>query len=230
MAREEEFLQHCIGGLKQLVVRFSTSDLKKDQPRGVLPGESKWGGYVAEFKLIAREKYVNLNGDIDTMRRESIVTGPLQRRTFRIELSKHEFCKGKAEKELEDYTVYVYTPEMIMIEKLRAICQQMPEYTSRGYKTARARDFYDIHTLATEGKIDIADAKNLALAKDIFAAKDVPITLIAEIPKFKEFHRPDWPSVEAAVTGEIESYDYYFDYVVAQTLRMKSLWVEESPK
>ena len=60
---------------------------------------------------------------------------------FTIDLSKYEYVAGKLELNLDDYAIYVYSPSMIAIEKLRAICQQMPEYPLRGYRTARARDF-----------------------------------------------------------------------------------------
>jgi predicted nucleotidyltransferase component of viral defense system len=197
---------------------------------GVLPNGSKWGGYVTEFKLIEKYRHAELKGELDEIRRHSVITGPLQRRTFRIELSKHEFCEGKAEVELDDHSVYVYTPEMISIEKLRAICQQMPEYDKRGYKTARARDFYDIHTILTQGKVDLGLTANIKLTENIFAAKDVPLDFIPRIRESREFHRNDWPSVQAAVAGSLRSFDYYFDYVVHETLKLKSLWVEDSPK
>ena len=93
--------------------------------RPAIAGSSQgkdWGGYVVEFKLIQKIVYEKLRGDLDAVRRNAIVTGPLQRKIFRIELSKHEFCKGKAEAELDAYAIYVYTPEMIAIEKLRALC------------------------------------------------------------------------------------------------------------
>lgn len=51
----------------------------------------------------------------------------------------------------EHYPVFVYTTEMLVAEKLRAICQQMPEYgpvVKRSWPgAARARDFLDIQTL-----------------------------------------------------------------------------------
>jgi hypothetical protein len=91
-----------------------------------------------EFKLIENARYADLSGDLDAVRKNALVTGPLQKRTFRIELSKHEFCRNKQEAELDEYTVYVYTTDMLAIEKLRALCQQLPEYEGRTYKTARA--------------------------------------------------------------------------------------------
>jgi len=187
--------------------------------------QSKWGGYFAEFKLIEKKRYEELGGGLEDWRRNAIVIGPSQQRIFRVELSKHEFCAGKTEVEMDDYAVYVYTPEMIAIEKLRAICQQMPEYEKRGRKTARARDFYDIHTLVTKVGIDLSLPENRDLCLNIFAAKDVPVNLIPKISEVREFHRPDWPAVEASVTGALESFDYYFDFVVGQTLLLKPLWV-----
>ena len=185
-----------------------------------------WGGYVIDFKLIQRDRYEELRGDLEALRRNAIVTGPLQRKTFRIELSKYEFCEGKTEAELDDYAIYVYTTEMIAIEKIRALCQQLPEYTARLHKTARARDFYDIHALVAEARVDLSSSKNLELARNIFAAKHVPLELIPRIAEAREQHRPDWPSVEASVTGTLRSFDYYFDFVVHQIQLMKSLWIE----
>jgi hypothetical protein len=60
-----------------------------------------------------------------------------------------------------------------VIEKLRAICQQMPEYTHRTRHSGRARDFYDIYCVVTELGIDLGSEENLELARRIFAAKQV---------------------------------------------------------
>jgi len=188
--------------------------------------DKDWGGYVIEFKLIEKDAFEDFRGDLDAVRRNAIVTGPLQRKTFRIELSKHEFCTGKTEAELDDYTIYVYTPEMIAIEKLRALCQQMAEYKTRIHKTARARDFYDIYILVTQAHVDLSSPENLELTRNIFAAKEVPLTLIPQIAESKEQHRPDWPSVEAAVTGPLRSFDDYFEFVAEQIQSLKPLWIE----
>ena len=51
----------------------------------------------------------------------------------------------------------VYTPEMIVLEKLRALCQSIPEYKtiipSANIK-GRARDFYDIWNICEMYPID----------------------------------------------------------------------------
>jgi hypothetical protein len=203
---------------------------EKFEPRPATEGirhDKKWGGYIVEFKLIPEARYRELQGDMDAMRRNALVTGPLERKIFRIEFSKYEFCKGKVETALDDFTVFVYTPEMIAVEKLRAICQQMPEYKQRMKKTARARDFYDIYVLITgKAGVDLSSPENMELARNIFAAKDVPLELIERICKSREQHKPDWPSVEAAVTDPLESFDHYFDFVVEKTLALKALWIK----
>jgi hypothetical protein len=184
------------------------------------------GGYVVAFKIIKADVYLRLGGELEAVRRNALVTGPLQKRTFRIELSKHEFCKGKTETDLDDYTVYVYTPEMLAIEKLRALCQQMSEYKGRVHKTARARDFHDIHVLVTQAGVNFSAPENIEMLKAIFAAKDVPLTLIPRIAETKGFHEPDWPAVQDAVSGELKDFDYYFRFVVKQTKSLESLWIE----
>src|SRR5208283_2597652 len=102
-----------------------------------------WGGYRVEFKLIEQERLKDFDGDIQKMRVSAMALGSGEKKPFTIDISKHEFCGPKAEKELDGFTIYVYTPEMMVIEKIRAICQQMHEYPY-GTKSARARDFFDI--------------------------------------------------------------------------------------
>lgn len=219
--------------VRSLRSRFETAGYavfdERFEPRPATEGigqDKKWGGYIVEFKLIQQDRYHELQEDINAIRRNAVVTGPLERRTFRIEFSKHEFCKGKAEAQLDNYTVYVYTPEMIVIEKLRAICQQMPEYKARINKTARARDFYDIHALITQSNVNLSLPGSLELVRNIFFVKDVPVDLIQRIPETKEQHRPDWPSVQASVTGVLEDFDYYFTFVVQQSQALKPLWIK----
>jgi predicted nucleotidyltransferase component of viral defense system len=194
-------------------------------PRPVNPGEKNpiWGGYRAEFKLIPKPFYNKVTGEIEAVRRNAVVIGPAQQRTFTIDISKNEFCRSKAEKEIDNYAVYVYTPAMIAIEKLRAICQQMPEYTPRAAKVARARDFYDISLLVEQGGVDFGSAEVAELIVPVFAAKEVDIHLITRISEYRDFHRQDWPSVEASVAGEIRIFEYYFETVLKETAKITTL-------
>jgi hypothetical protein len=178
-----------------------------------------WGGYRLEFKLIDKTKYAELENDVQRIRLSAVDVGPGARKTYRIEISKWEYCDGKNAEELDNYTVYVYTPTMIVFEKLRAICQQMPEYSKflgKSYETARARDFFDIHTVVEYFNINLTTSENLNLLRVIFKAKEVPVNLIAKIKEFREYHRQDFIAVENTVKPNIriKEFDYYFDFVV----------------
>ena len=197
------------------------------EQRPAVPGPTttpKWGGYAAKFKLIEKPKFEVLGHDSDAMRRSATVLGPLEQRTFTIEISKWEFCTGKTEAEIDRFSIFVYTPPMLAIEKLRAVCQQMPEYRLRTYKTARARDFYDLWILITEASVDLGTPESLDLARHIFSAKDVPLPLIGRIGDYREFHRQDWPAVVGTVNRDLREFDFYFDFVLRETNKLQPLW------
>ncbi len=176
-----------------------------------------WGGYKLEFKVIDADKFVELRGRPDDIRRQAIAFGPLDRRRFEIDISKFEYCKGKQVHSLDGLTIYVYTPAMVVCEKLRAICQQMPEYVQfvKRQPASRARDFLDIHATIRRFGIDLGTTANHELVINIFAAKHVPLHLLGEIPEHREFHRQSWPAVEATVRPSVrlKPFDFYFDFV-----------------
>ena len=199
------------------------------EPKPQVPGPNQqawWGGYELKFKLIEDAKYKAFGGSLETIRRNALVVGPEQQRKFSVDMSKYEYCEGKVERELDAYTIYVYSPEMIVVEKLRAICQQMPEYTLRSQASPRARDFYDIWRVITATSLDLTAPEIVELAKHIFAAKQVPLALLAKVSDQREVHRPDWPAVVAAVAESLNDFDFYFDFVVEQVATLKTLWVE----
>lgn len=188
-----------------------------------------WGGYLLEFKIIESEEHDKMVGDPQRLRVSAVDIGPGSRKTYKIEISKYECCEQKRQAEIDGYTVYVYTPEMIVMEKLRAICQQMPEYSysiGKSYTTARARDFFDIYTVVEYFNIDLTSTANVRLLKDVFAAKDVPLNLISRIKDYREYHRPDFAAVQDTVKPNVtlKDFDFYFDYVVAMSVDLaKSL-------
>lgn len=90
--------------------------------------KSFWGGYLLEFKIIKREEYDKLSLEIDTVRRNAIPIKPDGSTKFTVDISKYEYVGRKEKRELDGSIVYVYSPAMLVLEKLRAICQQLPEY------------------------------------------------------------------------------------------------------
>jgi Nucleotidyl transferase AbiEii toxin, Type IV TA system len=224
--RLREALERRFAEVGLVVFDFSFSS----RPHKARDGAVRWGGYAVEFKLLDSKRFEEIGDNKQARGREALVIGPAQQRKFSIELSKYEYTKGKLAKELDHYDIFVYAPEMIALEKMRAICQQMPEYVLNRTPTARARDFFDIHLIIMVTRIDLSSAENRKLAANIFEAKEVPLYLLRSIANQREFHRPDWDSVRASVSQEgLESFDYYFDFVLKQVDLLKPLWCEDSP-
>lgn len=191
---------------------------------GEVEHNERFAGYQVDFKLMEADQFKALGNDLVRQQIRSMVVGPGEQRTFRVQISKFEYCHGKREAQFDDYTISVYTPEMLAIEKLRAICQQMPEYKMRPNQTPRARDFYDIYSIVDGAAVNLSASENLQLTCDIFLAKEVPLVLISKVPQSRDFHRQDWPAVEAAVSGALLPFEFYFDFVVDQIRGLESLW------
>ena len=190
-----------------------------------------WGGYQIDFKIIETERYGQLSSNLDSLRRQSTVVGEGQKRKIKIDISKFEYCYGKQEKEVDGYTIYVYTLEMIVLEKLRAICQQMPEYlkmVKASSGSGRARDFFDIYVVMEAYRIDLKKPENVELLRNIFAAKKVPLRLIGKIEKEREFHRQSFDAVKSTVrsTFQLKDFDFYFDYDINECRTLEPFWVK----
>lgn len=191
-----------------------------------------WGGYQITYKVIEQKKYDEFDGDLEKIRKQAIAVGAKRTLSFRIDISKYEYCKTKDKVELEGNSIFLYTPEMIIYEKLRAICQQMEEYRKivDTNQRKRARDFYDINKVTESFPgIELNDPDNLEILKGMFEIKKVPIEFLSKIKETREFHRVDFQTVENTVTArdKLESYDYYFDDVVRIVKGiLKSLGIE----
>jgi hypothetical protein len=178
-----------------------------------------WGGYKVEFKVLDKQIYDKYYGNIDKIRRESIAINHNNSTVFELEFSKFEYIGQKREVNVDGYKIYVYTSEMIVFEKLRAICQQIPAYKyviPSFSPRARARDFYDIHLIMEMHEIDPNTPENIELIKNIFYAKKVPLSFIKEIRNNKSIHIDDWQSVMDTISpSEIsQDFNFYFDFVL----------------
>jgi hypothetical protein len=206
----------------------------RPRPRPTGLAFTAWGGYNATFKLLTKEQYRDLGGMpgtapsgsvLEHMRRQAQVAGPNFVRKFEIEISKFEYTEGRVPMEVDSYTCYVYTPAMIAAEKLRAICQQLREYTRRANPAPRPRDFFDIHTIATKAGCDLAAEEHHDLIRQMFAAKEVPLELIARVGEddVRAFHAQQWQSVVDSVRGgPPKPFDFYFDFVAGEAARLLS--------
>lgn len=187
---------------------------------------AEWGGYLAEFKLIPKELATELGGELDKMRPQAQATGPRDQRRFKLEISAFEHVTGKQSVTVDHYSCFVYSVDMIAAEKLRAVCQQSPDYPLQRNRTARARDFYDIYVTVTEGGVKFRSVGFQSMVRSMFEAKRVNLKLLNSIDDQRNFHRTDWPSVEVAVRRTLREFDFYFDEVLAFVQLLEPLWVE----
>ena len=205
---------------RSLEDRFETLRLRvfdfKFARRPAVVQDQRFAGYQAVFKLMPEDRAAILRRDIARGRREALVVGHNQERTFTIDISSNEFCEASEVVDFDLFKIRVYSPAMIAIEKYRALCQQSDRYEARPRKAQRARDFLDIHSIVTSRMIDLTTPENRELFHRIFEAKLVPLDLLADIPLYREFHRENWPSVVHSARANLRPFDEYFDFVVEQ--------------
>ncbi len=186
------------------------------------------GGYSVDFKLIPHTHAAELGRDLDEMRRRAIAIG--QGTKFLIDISKFEYIEEKTIADVDGFQIYVYSPEMIVCEKLRALCQQMPEYGDVVNRSrpggARARDFYDIFCLVDFLKLNFEADTNRLILVEMFKVKRVPLELLSKIEAFREFHRTDFQRVVATVRPgvEIKDFDFYFNFVTDLVKSLQTRW------
>ena len=224
LARMEHCLARQFNGVRLIPIDVRLVPKPLEQRENPEP---RWGGYQLEFKLIDETRHRSLGSDRARLRREAFVVGPNQQKIFRVDFSKYEYTIGKVRAEVDNYTIYVYSPAMIAIEKLRALCQQMEDYAPTGKnRHPRAQDFFDIFIIITMMGLRLGASENLNLIKMIFAAKEVPISLLGKLAQQRGYHRNDWPSVRATVAEPLEEFDFYFDFVLQEIEPLHSLWMK----
>ena len=211
---------------------YKTFDFKlSKRPMSIDEGKKLfWGGYLLEFKVIEREKY-NEN-DIQTTRKSAINLGKKGSKSFTVDISKYEYTLDKQEMDFDGLSIFVYTPIMIINEKIRAICQQMEEYPfNKG--NPRPKDFFDINLIFITPECGVNDEiflseHNLNMLKEMFTLKKVPLELIDKISETYDFHNLDYESLKATVPIyiEVKEFKFYFDFVVEKVKKLNSLWIK----
>lgn len=200
------------------------------RPKHKDPLQNKsWGGYSVEFKIINKDIYEEYGNTSDQqqLRCRAEIVDENNGKRFQIDISRYEFCDGKTTRELDGYTVYVYTPEMIVYEKIRAICQQFPEYyiNNGHFKKARARDFYDIYTIMMTPFSDLSFEKlDYTTLVAFFKQKDVPIELIDKIPLYYDKFDEELSSLTETLTESAKedfNFKTCFDFVVNGIKKMQ---------
>lgn len=192
-----------------------------------------WGGYAVEFKLATSDVFKEWSTDLDTLRRRAINLG--QGTKFLIDISRFEYTDGKQAVDFEGYVIYVYSPEMIVCEKLRAICQQMEEYgpiIKRGRAgSARPKDFVDIFVLIDKLKLNLSNDKMRQMLVSMFEVKKVPLNFLANIRNTFDFHSAGFPAVKSTVAADfpLQDFRFYFDFTVDLVKSLEALWNVQPP-
>ncbi|WP_250530501.1 nucleotidyl transferase AbiEii/AbiGii toxin family protein [Caballeronia sp. ATUFL_F1_KS4A] len=187
-----------------------------------------WGGYGVEFKLATAAVHAQHSANIEMLRRLAINLG--QGPKFLIDISRYEYVYDKQGVDFEGTLIYVYSPMMIVCEKLRAICQQMEKYApivKRGHAgSARPKDFVDIHTLLGALDLDLTGEQMRRTLVSMFEAKKVPLSFLGEVADQYDFHVAGFPSVAATVSPDfdLKEFRFYFDYVTDLIERLKPFW------
>jgi predicted nucleotidyltransferase component of viral defense system len=202
-----------------LVVGFEFIEKPKKRNKDLPPF---WGGYKISFAIVDTEKYqdkIDLQ-DPDKMKELSKYGENLENNSKKIEidLSYDEYVADKKSYDLEGTTIYLYSPLMLVYEKIRASCQQLDDYKLVGNKT-RARDLYDIYKILTNTRQTnlreaVLDQCNFYILENIFKAKDVPLELMLKLDSKKSDLAEDYKTkvIPQISADEIEEFDYIFFY------------------
>jgi hypothetical protein len=205
-------------------------NLREEPPHLTEEFRAFWGGYKVDFKIIDAGTYEKLAGDESRLRMAAKTVVDEHGKKFPIEISKYEYVDEKVAEIVDDLTVYAYSPRMLVAEKLRAICQQMPEDASylRKHASPRGRDFLDIHTVAEHFRVEFGNPGFHRTAQNVFHAKRVDLRLLSMIAAetTKEYHRPDFVSIAPTIRPgfELQPYDFYYNYVVEKCKLLEPLW------
>ena len=176
-----------------------------------------WGGWAVEFKLITKEQL-----NLPEARRSSsaIVPEGFLTNKIPIDISEMEYCEGIETIKVKSIKIKVYSKPLLVLEKLRAICQSHPDYKYRITQSNRARDFYDIEQIYTkvlnEGEIDNFFKELSKHIVKVFEAKSVPLSLIDSCLRSDDFLKSQeigWQEVESTVKGLNQNFSYYVQTV-----------------
>ena len=169
-----------------------------------------WGGWLCEFKLVS---FQHRGKVIATKRRNALIPDGANSPKVTVEISKHEYCGKKRTKIIQGVKIFGYSRELLVVEKIRAICQQHPDYAYRSSKN-RARDFYDIYEL-TANTDDGFISRCSSQIEKVFRAKEVPLEILASLWEvdFIDEQRRGFDEVKDTVTGELYDFDVYVEHL-----------------
>jgi len=209
----EEYFSHLAETLKTHFHKlgyevFDTQYSRRPKERS----ESKprfWGGWCFEFKMIDSKEKLE---DLEAKRRNALIPDGAASSKISLEISEYEYCDSTEKVEIDGSIVTSYSTVLLILEKLRAICQQHPNYP-HGRLRNRARDYFDIYQLIRKHRSEKLYDELKHHFPQVFAAKEVPVTLLKDIfqPDFVAFQASHFKSVESTVKEKMEPFDFYLE-------------------
>ena len=208
-AIKKEFLKN-----KLYVIDFKPTRKPKIKPTG---SPDFWAGWAIEFKLITKEQ---LNLSKTRQSASAIVPEGFLTNKIPIDISEMEYCGSFETIKVKSIGIKVYSKPLLVLEKLRAICQSHPDYKYKSMHSNRARDFYDIEQIYTqvlnEEKTDDFFKELSKHIRQVFEAKDVPLLLINSCLNNNDFLKSQeigWQEVQSTVKDLNQSFSYYVQTV-----------------
>lgn len=187
---------------------FDTAFRRKPRERA----ETKprfWAGWYFEFKLID----TNLSSkELEYKQRAALIPDGAASSKIEIEISEYEYCDSTENVELDGSMIISYPTALLVLEKLRAICQQHSRYPYGKLKN-RARDYFDIYQLVKKYRSPELFEEMRQHLPQVFSAKDVSLDLLKDIfeEEFVEFQASHFGSVEATVKEKTEPFGFYLE-------------------
>jgi predicted nucleotidyltransferase component of viral defense system len=205
--------------LGYIVIDFHGEE-KPKQSKKEIDFEIPTLGFYICFKIVDKKTYNEVDGNIEKLRIRSVSIDNASHKSFEIEISKKEYFDDSSSVMIEipiddndTVKIKVYKIELIVAEKIRAICQQFPQHEfSR--KKSRSKDFYDIFKILEKFRSEFNLELFHIIIKKSFNAKNVSLDLLNSFDdECRSQHSKSWDSVISTSTQDPGNFDIYFDYV-----------------
>lgn len=212
-------------------------DLKPKKRHHALP--PYWGGYAITFKVIPLEEKKNIENQYPTdkekqlerMRASAAPFGKNNSTKVELDFSYHEYVGELEQIELvssiteSGYKVSLYRPIILVYEKMRALCQNIPGDHLPVNKNARVRDLYDIYSIVySESKYALEEEdilENIHELKKSFEAKEVSLELLLQLSQSKESLEKDFYDTLLQTVPEAKKVGFQYIYEYTENLMIQ---------
>lgn len=183
--------------------------------------------YKYMFQLMDLHEYeeiCNHPGDTkehkETNCKNKIMLLPNKKSFFEVDFKWEGSIIEKQEYKMNNYTLTVPSPYVLLCKKLIGICAHSPNIgdTPAKFKRARAQDFFDIHSLVDSKMVHLQDLIHpnyLEIFRNVITEKNIDISSLKDIKNHREFHQSNFShSVLNMSPYPLKSFEYYFDFVI----------------